>query len=177
MPGRTNDTRRILLLGRGGQTGWELERSLAPLGKVLALGRGDVDLADGMAIRRTVRDHRPALIVNAAAYNADDGAEQEEPMAIAVNGEAPGILSEEARRLAPCLCITRPTMCSAEKYSRSRTARLVRIRKMTHRSARRRHRRDSGDVPSDSRCGRGNGQGRDVSPRRREFDQPIRLCP
>jgi dTDP-4-dehydrorhamnose reductase len=99
MPGRTNDTRRILLLGRSGQTGWELERSLAPLGKVLALCRGDVDLANGMAIRRAVRDYRPALIVNAAAYNAVDRAEQEEPLAKAVNGEAPGILAEEARRL------------------------------------------------------------------------------
>jgi dTDP-4-dehydrorhamnose reductase len=65
MSGQTNDTRRILLLGRRGQTGWELERSLAPLGTVVALAREDVDLADGMAIRRAVRDQRPTLIVNA----------------------------------------------------------------------------------------------------------------
>jgi dTDP-4-dehydrorhamnose reductase len=103
MSGQTNDTRRILLLGRRGQTGWELERSLAPLGTVVALAREDVDLADGMAIRRVVRDQRPTLIVNAAAYNAVDGAEQEQRLANAINGEAPGILAEEARRLGATL--------------------------------------------------------------------------
>jgi dTDP-4-dehydrorhamnose reductase len=99
MLGQTNDIRRILLLGRNGQTGWELERALAPLGTVVALARGDVDLVDGMAIRRAVRDCSPALIVNAAAYNAVDKAEEEEALANAVNGEAPGILAEEARQL------------------------------------------------------------------------------
>jgi dTDP-4-dehydrorhamnose reductase len=95
--------RRILLLGRAGQTGWELERSLAPLGRVIALTRDDIDLGDGVALRRAVREHRPALIVNAAAYNAVDRAEQEESLAVAVNGEAPGILAEEARRSGAAL--------------------------------------------------------------------------
>ena len=91
--------RPILLLGRDGQLGWELRRALAPLGPVLALGRGDVDLADGGRVRACVRDAAPALIVNAAAYTAVDGAEDEEALALAVNGTAPGILAEEARRL------------------------------------------------------------------------------
>ena len=100
---RDDDERPILLLGREGQMGWELQRSLSPLGRVIALARVDVDLADAAALRRIVREHRPALIVNAAAYNAVDRAEQEESLATAINGEAPGILAEEARRLGGAL--------------------------------------------------------------------------
>lgn len=95
---RSNGERRILLLGCAGQTGWELRRSLAPLGTVVALARDDVDVMDGAALRRAVREHRPTLIVNATAYNAVDKAEQEESLATAVNGAAPGILAEEALR-------------------------------------------------------------------------------
>jgi dTDP-4-dehydrorhamnose reductase len=103
MTSRSHGERRILLLGRTGQTGWELQRSLATLADVVALGRDDVDVADGAALRRTVREHSPALIVNATAYNAVDRAEQEESLATAVNGQAPGILAEEARRLGAVL--------------------------------------------------------------------------
>ena len=103
MDSRSADERRILLLGRNGQTGWELQRSLATLGRVIALARENVDLADAAGLRRIVREHRPALIVNAAAYNAVDRAEQEESLATAINGEAPGILAEEARRLGGAL--------------------------------------------------------------------------
>jgi dTDP-4-dehydrorhamnose reductase len=95
--------RVILLLGRDGQTGWELERCLAPLGRVVALGRAGVDLGDHAALRAVVRQHRPAAIVNAAAYNAVDKAEDEEHRALAINGEAPGVLAEEARRLGSLL--------------------------------------------------------------------------
>lgn len=90
---------RILLLGRDGQIGFELQRSLAPLGEILALGHADLDLADPAAIRRGVRESRPDLIVNAAAYTAVDRAEAEPELAHAVNGVAPGVLGEEAARL------------------------------------------------------------------------------
>ena len=90
---------RILLTGRDGQVGWELERSLAPLGRVVALARRDLDLADPAAIRERVRGVRPDVIVNAAAYTAVDRAESEPDLAEAVNARAPAILAEEARRL------------------------------------------------------------------------------
>lgn len=90
---------RILLLGRDGQIGFELQRSLAPLGEIVALGHADLDLADPAAIRRGVRESRPDLIVNAAAYTAVDRAEREPEAAHAVNGVAPGVLGEEAARL------------------------------------------------------------------------------
>lgn len=92
-------TAPILLLGGNGQIGWELRRTLAPLGPVTALERTDVDLADGKALRRVVRDAAPALIVNAAAYTQVDRAEKDAALAQAVNGTAPGILGEEAKRL------------------------------------------------------------------------------
>lgn len=88
----------ILLLGKDGQVGWQLQRSLSPLGKVTALGRTECDLADPDALRRAIRDHVPALIVNAAAYTAVDKAESESDLAQAINGTAPGILAEEAKR-------------------------------------------------------------------------------
>ena len=88
---------RILLTGRNGQVGWELERSLAPLGEVIALDRARLDLSDPAAIQRVVRDARPEVIVNAAAYTAVDRAESEPALASAINGVAPGIVAEEAR--------------------------------------------------------------------------------
>ena len=88
---------RILLTGRNGQVGWELERSLAPLGEVIALDRARLDLSDPAAIQRVVRDARPEVIVNAAAYTAVDRAESEPALASSINGVAPGILAEEAR--------------------------------------------------------------------------------
>ena len=84
---------RILLLGKNGQVGWELQRSLAPLGDVVALDRsgGDGlcgDLADVDGLVRTVRQLRPSLIVNAAAYTAVDKAESEPERAHAINAGA-----------------------------------------------------------------------------------------
>jgi dTDP-4-dehydrorhamnose reductase len=90
---------RILLTGKNGQVGWELQRTLATLGEVIALDRESMDLADPDSIRRTVREHKPNLIVNAAAYTAVDKAEEEPGLAMAINGRAPGILAEEAKRL------------------------------------------------------------------------------
>lgn len=89
---------RILVLGSQGQVGWELARSLLPLGQVTALGRDEADLTDRDGLRRAVRAYAPGLIVNAAAYTAVDRAETDESMAMAVNGIAPGILAEEAKR-------------------------------------------------------------------------------
>ncbi|MBM3883521.1 MAG: dTDP-4-dehydrorhamnose reductase [Verrucomicrobia bacterium] len=90
---------RILLIGNRGQVGWELERTLAPLGAVLAVDYPEVDLAEPDSIRRMARGFGPGLIVNAAAYTAVDQAETETELAMAINGRAPGVLAEEAQRL------------------------------------------------------------------------------
>jgi len=92
-------SRRILLTGAGGQVGWELRRTLSTLGEVYALYTKDLDLTDFTAIRDTVRALGPALIVNSAAYTAVDKAEDERDLAMVVNGVAPGVLAEEARRI------------------------------------------------------------------------------
>ena len=91
--------RKILLTGKNGQVGWELQRTLAALGDVTAVDQGEMDLADPDAIRKVIREIRPSLIVNAAAYTAVDKAEAEPDMAMAINGVAPGIMAEEAKRL------------------------------------------------------------------------------
>lgn len=93
----------ILLTGKNGQVGWELQRTLAPLGKVVALGSDELDLADAGAIRRAVQSVRPNIIVNPGAYTAVDKAESEPDLAHAINGVAPGVLAEEARTLGAWL--------------------------------------------------------------------------
>lgn len=95
--------KRMLLTGKNGQVGWELERALAPLGEVFACDRAGLDLADPDRIRAVVRETRPGIIVNAAAYTAVDKAESEPDIAMAINGTAPGILAEEAKRLGALL--------------------------------------------------------------------------
>ena len=89
----------ILLTGKNGQVGWELQRTLAPLGKVVALDVTELNLSDAGAIRRTVRSVRPDIIVNPAAYTAVDKAESETDLARAVNAEAPRVFAEEANAL------------------------------------------------------------------------------
>jgi dTDP-4-dehydrorhamnose reductase len=91
--------RTVLLTGKNGQVGWELQRTLAPLGKVVALDADQLDLANPAAIRQVVRSIRPDIIVNPAAYTAVDKAESEANLARAVNAEAPGVLAEEAKAL------------------------------------------------------------------------------
>lgn len=91
--------REILLLGKDGQVGWELQRALAPLGRLTALGRAECNLAEVDKLRATVRAVRPSIIVNAAAYTAVDKAESEVDRAFAVNGTAPSVLAEEAKLL------------------------------------------------------------------------------
>ena len=90
---------RILLTGKDGQVGFELQRALAPLGEIVAVGRHRCDLADAAAIRRLVAEVAPQVIVNAAAYTAVDKAEAEPEQAWAINGTAPGVLGQEAARL------------------------------------------------------------------------------
>ena len=92
---------KILLLGKNGQLGWELQRSLAPLGELVALDRrgapglcGDLGEPDGLAA--TVRALRPDVIVNAAAYTAVDRAESEPELARRINAHAPAVLAREA---------------------------------------------------------------------------------
>ncbi len=93
----------ILITGSQGQVGWELVRALAPLGEVVALGHADLDLTDLAAVRERVRSIRPSVVVNAAAYTAVDRAEEEEALATRINGEAPGVLAEEAARCGTTL--------------------------------------------------------------------------
>ena len=93
---------RILLLGKNGQVGWELQRALVPLGELVSLDRAGADglcgdLAQPEALRATVRRVAPDLIVNAAAYTAVDKAETETTLAHTINAVAPGVLAEEAR--------------------------------------------------------------------------------
>ena len=90
---------KILLTGKNGQVGWELQRTLCALGDVVALNSAEMNLADPDEITRVVGRVRPGLIVNAAAYTAVDKAESEPDLAMAINGLAPSILAEEAKRL------------------------------------------------------------------------------
>ncbi len=93
----------ILLTGANGQVGRELQRTLAPLGNVRALDRQALDLAHMDAIRAAIREQKPDLIVNAAAYTAVDQAEAEPDLAMIINGQAPGVLAEEAKKLGALL--------------------------------------------------------------------------
>ena len=87
---------KILLLGKNGQVGWELQRSLAPLGELVACGSAEADLGDLPALSALVRRMRPQIIVNAAAHTAVDRCETEPERAMAINADAPGLLAREA---------------------------------------------------------------------------------
>jgi len=91
---------RILLTGRSGQVGWELERRLDD---VVATDRSALDLSDEASIRKVVREARPQVVINAGAYTTVDKAESEHDLAARVNGAASGILAEEAKRLGALL--------------------------------------------------------------------------
>ncbi|MGH8678869.1 MAG: dTDP-4-dehydrorhamnose reductase, partial [Burkholderiales bacterium] len=95
---------RILLFGRNGQVGWELARSLGPLGDLVSHDADTLDLADAQATRVVIREVAPKVIVNAAAYTAVDRAETEVEKASALNAEAPRVIAEEACRLN-CLLV------------------------------------------------------------------------
>ena len=115
--------RTILLTGKTGQVGSALLRLLPEIGEVVAPDRHELELLDTNNIRRTVREIRPELIVNAAAYTAVDAAETQEAEAYAINAGAPAVLAEEAKRLVRQSFITRRTM-----YSTARRERLTRRR-------------------------------------------------
>lgn len=95
---------KLLLLGKNGQVGWELQRSLAPLGEVVALDRqtgGDISNLTELA--QTIRSVRPDVIVNAAAHTAVDKAESEPDLALRLNAEAPEVMAREAKSLGALL--------------------------------------------------------------------------
>ena len=96
---------KLLLLGKNGQVGWELQRSLAPLGDVVALDRQMVggDIADLDCLAQMIRAMAPDVIVNAAAHTAVDKAESEPELATRLNAEAPEIMAQEALSLGALL--------------------------------------------------------------------------
>ncbi len=100
-------TMKILLLGKNGQVGWELQRSLSPLGDVIALDSDSTDLCADFTnlagLAETVRSLRPDVIVNAAAHTAVDKAESEPDLARTINAQAPEVLAREAAQIGAWL--------------------------------------------------------------------------
>jgi dTDP-4-dehydrorhamnose reductase len=94
---------KLLIIGRTGQVGWELRRTLFCLGEVVATEYPEIDFTRPETLRELVRRHRPTVIVNAAAYTAVDKAETEPDLAQAINATAPAVLAEEARQLGSLL--------------------------------------------------------------------------
>jgi dTDP-4-dehydrorhamnose reductase len=88
----------ILLTGKTGQVGFELNRSLSQLGRIFAPDHRELDLLNPSSVRSAIRNTRPQLIVNAAAYTAVDAAENDESKAYAINAEALALLADEAKR-------------------------------------------------------------------------------
>jgi dTDP-4-dehydrorhamnose reductase len=94
---------KLLLLGNTGQLGWELERTLQPLGQVVTLDFPGINMTQSDNICKVVREHHPQVIINATAYTAVDKAECEPELAHAINATGPGVLAEEARQLKATL--------------------------------------------------------------------------
>ena len=94
---------KILLFGKDGQVGWELQRSLAPLGELVALDSHSTELCGDFTnlagIAQTIQSVAPDVIVNAAAHTAVDKAESEPELARTINALAPGVLAQEAKRV------------------------------------------------------------------------------
>jgi dTDP-4-dehydrorhamnose reductase len=89
---------RLLVTGANGQVGWELSRSLMPLGEVVALDHRQCDFSRPESLPSLIRSIKPDVVVNAAAYTAVDKAEHEEKLAMTVNGTAVGVIAEESRK-------------------------------------------------------------------------------
>ena len=105
---RTQATSTILLLGKNGQVGWELQRALAPLGKLVALDRAGHsglcgDIADLDGLQETIDHIKPDVLVNAAAYTAVDKAQSEPELAAHLNHKAPALMAERMAALGGCL--------------------------------------------------------------------------
>lgn len=94
---------QILLLGNKGQLGWELERTLSPLGAITAHDYPEIDLTVEESLRQLIRSIKPQLIINATAYTDVDGAESETYTAYAVNRRAPEVMAEEAMNIKAAL--------------------------------------------------------------------------
>ena len=94
---------RVLILGAQGQLGIELQKAFQGAGEVAALGREWCDLAHPEVIRAAMEEMRPGIVLNAAAYTAVDRAESQPELAMLVNGEAPGVLAKEARKIGALL--------------------------------------------------------------------------
>ncbi len=94
---------KILLFGKNGQVGWELNRSLQPLGEIIAVDIDEVDFTDSDGLRAIIQTVKPSVICNAVAYTAVDKAEEDEALALIINGIAPGIIAEEAKKLGTLL--------------------------------------------------------------------------
>lgn len=94
---------KILLTGKTGQVGFELERSLKGLGEIIAVDRNQMDLSDLDQVRDVIRSVKPDLIINPAAYTAVDKAESEPELAMRINGLAPGVMAEEAQKLGAAM--------------------------------------------------------------------------
>lgn len=93
----------ILVLGRSGQVGTALTQSLQGLGELIALDRAQLDLTNPDAIRTTLREIQPQILINAAAYTAVDAAESDQAMAFQINAVAPRVMAEESERLGAAL--------------------------------------------------------------------------
>ncbi|MBV2234413.1 MAG: dTDP-4-dehydrorhamnose reductase [Sterolibacterium sp.] len=95
--------KKILILGKNGQVGWELQRTLATLGQIQALAYPEIDLASQTSLKNALLALQPEIIVNAAAYTAVDQAEHDKERAQAINATAPGLMAEFARRTGALL--------------------------------------------------------------------------
>ena len=92
-------TLKILLFGKTGQLGWELQRTLPPLGDIYAYGPDELDLSDLVSLERTIHEVKPQIVINAAAYTAVDQAEAEPKLAELINVKVPTVMAEAARSL------------------------------------------------------------------------------
>lgn len=90
---------KILLIGKNGQVGWELRRTLSVMGQVMAVDYPEIDLTNSGASRRLVLESKPSVIINAAAYTAVDKAESETKTARLINSVAPGVIAEAAKQV------------------------------------------------------------------------------
>ena len=106
---------KIVLFGKSGQVGWELQRALAPMGEVISFGRGpehpSADFTKPEDLANAIRSIKPDVIVNAAAYTSVDNAEDEPKIAYLINAEAPRVLAREAASREHASSITPPTTC------------------------------------------------------------------
>lgn len=112
---------RFLIIGRNGQVGWELLRSLAPLGQVTAVDYPEIDLTAPDSIRRWMQEANPTVVVNAAAYTAVDKAESEPDRCHQINAVAPGIIAEAAADLGAWMGTLLDRLCFRRDEDRRRT--------------------------------------------------------